>query len=693
MEVFYVFLTARERLLLRVLIDHEFGIDMKQLADAASVSLRTVQRDLKQLEKTLANQHLQLQRKPHLKIVGNEEQKQQLLERLSEGVQNDFTAQERISLLIASLLDAKEPIKLYTLAKDLNVAVATVSSDLYKASEWLERFGIELIRKRGFGIEAVGNETSIRRAMSAVLSEHLTEETFYQAVFSKDLQQEVANRLLHFVDLQTIRSVQLTLSKLQAESLERLTDQSYVALVVHITLAVERIRQGEKIQMDAGQLEVLEREKEVVPLAQKLARALERTFSVHIPKEEIGYLIMHLRGTRTSQPFEETLVKGNPELSYRVKAFIREMEVALQMTFSDPSFFQGLMAHLRPTIYRVEQQMKIHNPLLEQIKADYNELFETTKEKANKVFAPIVLPDEEIGFLTLHFGAAMTRKKNRHSLRALVVCSSGIGSARMLSSRIRDEFPEVTSITLASMLELDQYDPHSFDLFLSTVRLNEQKRQAIHVSPVLTDNEVTMIQTYLNSHNEQRPMLNLPPKKDGSTVTSMKEIINMSLYIEQVLDSIFHCDVSSVEDGLEMIIGQLEEKGKVKKKERVLSSLQEREALGGLAIPGSGLALYHTRTADIIAPVFGILTLTTPVTVQSMAGENEEITRMILMLAPIQLTEQQLAYMSYLSILLIESEEQTRLFKEESIAEIKSLLEEKSKTFLIRFINEGVDTT
>lgn len=104
------------------------------------------------------------------------------------------------------------------------------------------------------------------------------------------------------------------------------------------------------------------------------------------------------------------------------------------------------------------------------------------------------------------------------------------------------------------------------------------------------------------------------------------------------------------------------------------------------------MALYHTRTEDILAPVFGILTLSRSTSVLSMAGEKEDIARVILMLAPLDLTEQQLAYMSYLSILLIESEEQTKVFKEETISSIQSLLEEKSKTFLMRFINEGVDT-
>lgn len=682
-----MFITARERLLLTALLDNEQGLSAKALAKVASVSLRTIQRDLRSLDRVVSHFDLTLQRVPMLSLEGTEAAKRHLRMDIVEKKKRDFTSDERVSLLIAQLLDSKEPVKLFTLASELNVTSATVSTDLTKAEEWLRSYGIELIRKRGYGIELNGSETSIRRAMSSILTEHFTEETFYRAVYSDEMEKEVANRLLHFVDLQTIRLVQLTLGKLKQEKFAQITDQSYIALVVHVTLAIERIKQGERIQMDKDQLQALELEG-VISAAQSVARALEDAFNITIPREEVGYLIMHLRGARTLNPFGENA--GNTELTYRLKKLISGMEQELNVSLNEASFFQGLLAHLTPALYRVNQKMKIHNPLLDRIQSEYPDLFVATKKEANQAFAPIVLPDEEIGFLTLHFGAILTRQNQRSSLSALVVCSSGIGSAKMLSSRIQQEFAEITSITIASLFELDHYDPKSFDLFISTVNFDKSKG-AIHVSPVLTKEEVALIRSYIGRQSTQHLSMTAPATsrtEQGSV--SFRDIAAMSLFIEELLESVFEITSEQLQGGVQKACGIFEASGAIFHAERVYQALLAREKLGGLAIPGAELALYHTRTSDVVKPIFSIVSLTEKTSVASMASGQEDISRVLIMLAPVELSESKLEYMSFLSILLIESEEQTSLFKAGSVKDIQRFLELKSRDFLTAYITKGV---
>ncbi|GAF14483.1 mannitol operon activator, BglG family [Bacillus sp. JCM 19046] len=683
-----MFITARERIVLTILLDNEQGLLARELAKAASVSVRTIQRDLRSLDRLLSSYDLTLLRAPLLTLKGTEAAKRHLRLDIAEQRHQDFTSEERISLLIAQLLDSKEPIKLYTLARELNVTSATVGADLKKAEEWLHSFGIELIRKRGYGIEVHGTETAIRRAMSSILSEHLTEETFYQAVYSGEMEKEVANRLLHFVDFQTIRLVQLTLAKLKQDKFPQITDQSYIALVVHVTLAIERIKKGEQIQMDQDQLHVLELE-EILPVAQSVAHALEAQFAITIPREEVGYLIMHLRGARTLNPFGEKA--GNAELTFRLRNLISGMEQQLEVRFNEPSFFQGLLAHLTPALYRVNQEMKIYNPLLERIQLEYPSLFAATKKQANIAFAPIVLPDEEIGFLTLHFGAVLTRQSSPASLSALVVCSSGIGSAKMLSSRIKQEFAEVTSITIASLFELDQYDPETFDLFISTVNFDKSKG-AIHVSPVLTQAEVTLIRSFIESQSKNHKSMTAPTLiREHDERVAFHEITAMSRFIQALLESVIEIKSTNLQEGVLEVCGLLEASGAITHAEHVYHALLAREKLGGLAIPGAELALYHTRTSDVMRPIFTVVSLTNKTTVASMASGEEEISRVLVMLAPVDLSEDKLEFMSFLSILLIESEEQTNLFKSGSIETIQQVLDQRCREFLAAYISKGVE--
>ncbi len=53
------------------------------------------------------------------------------------------------------------------------MTAATVSHDLDKAEEWLSFFDLQLIRRRGYGVEVVGTEKSRRRAMSSLMVETL----------------------------------------------------------------------------------------------------------------------------------------------------------------------------------------------------------------------------------------------------------------------------------------------------------------------------------------------------------------------------------------------------------------------------------------------------------------------------------------------------------------------------------------
>ncbi len=294
-------------------------------------------------------------------------------------------------------------------------------------------------------------------------------------------------------------------------------------------------------------------------------------------------------------------------------------------------------------------------------------------------------------FLTLHFGAVLTRQSSPASLSALVVCSSGIGSAKMLSSRIKQEFAEVTSITIASLFELDQYDPETFDLFISTVNFDKSKG-AIHVSPVLTQAEVTLIRSFIESQSKNHMSMTAPTLlREQHERVAFHEITAMSRFIQALLESVIEIKSTNLQEGVLEVCGLLEASGAITHAEHVYHALLAREKLGGLAIPGAELALYHTRTSDVMRPIFTVVSLTNKTTVASMASGEEEISRVLVMLAPVDLSEDKLEFMSFLSILLIESEEQTNLFKSGSIEAVQQVLDQRCREYLAAYISKGVE--
>ena len=53
--------------------------------------------------------------------------------------------------------------------------------------------------------------------------------------------------------------------------------------------------------------------------------------------------------------------------------------------------------------------------------------------------AGVSLPDSEIAFIVLHFGGSL-KSQSTQLLHVLVVCSSGIGTSRLLATRLQQSF-------------------------------------------------------------------------------------------------------------------------------------------------------------------------------------------------------------------------------------------------------------
>lgn len=79
----------------------------------------------------------------------------------------------------------------------------------------------------------------------------------------------------------------------------------------------------------------------------------------------------------------------------------------------------------------------MYNPMTEQIKRDYFLLYMAVEEGMEKFFPGLRFPDDEIAFIVLHFGSALEIKREEAKIKALIVCSSGIGSSKMLASRLK----------------------------------------------------------------------------------------------------------------------------------------------------------------------------------------------------------------------------------------------------------------
>jgi len=662
-------LSIRQRMILDILLQEEQGITVGEIAERIEVSSRTIHREMTDLEKLLRKFELTLEKKSGfgVQILGEPQNKEKLNDSLFNLTTTEYTAQERKVIILCTLLEATEPIKLLSLSIDLKVTTATISHDLDDVEEWVKRYELRLIRKRGYGVEVQGTESAKRKCMSSLIADHLNEHVLLDMIkdniHNKSINHidSIAERLLGLVDKSKLIKIENALSDLDQELPYPLADSAYIALVIHLALAIERIEKGEKIHFDEETLENLRNKKEY-QIAEHIIQRLNKTLGIDIPLAEIGYITMHLRGAKLRSTQQDPFWSDNVELLTKTQQFIRQCEKKLGVPLSkDSSLLEGLVTHMEPALYRISRNMKIRNPLLLQIQQDYPELYQIIQEIVKEVFPNIIIPDEEIGYLVMHIGAAQERSQTvtRH-YRALVVCSSGIGSSKILATRIKKEIPEIEIMGILSLFEVSSISKNNYDLIISTISLPLPRDEYLIVSPLLPKSDVAKIRAFfprvqMNDLHEQ-----LSPTKLKSTKNAVEQMKELYLHLEASLKILEHFRVikltnrhGRIENILTEGLGLLPQNYTQQEIQNIIFKLMEREKLGGLGIPDTDLALFHTRCKEVKSPVFSILALSQPLYLKSMDHQEIEINKILLLLAPSKISKEGMSVLSEISSLLI----------------------------------------
>src|SRR5699024_10670157 len=114
------------------------------------------------------------------------------------------------------------------------------------------------------------------------------------------------------------------------------------------------------------------------------------------------------------------------------------------------------------------------------------------RKSLEKEFPNIRFPDDEIAFIVPHFGSALLMQEEKKGIHAVIVCPTGIGTSKMLASRIQKEFAEISSVEIKSIRAIEKSNLNKFDLILSTVRLPFDDIHYILVSPLLNEKDIQM---------------------------------------------------------------------------------------------------------------------------------------------------------------------------------------------------------
>lgn len=613
-------MTPRTKQILTVLLKEEKPLPVQNLAKQVGVSKRTVQRELEYMDASLKGYNVRFLSKTGAGVwlEGSREDREQLSREIANSDLFDAgNREERRKRLILEILKDKGLKKLFYYSSKFKVSEATVSGDLEAVEEWLNKYGLFVVRKPGSGVAIEGNEEGYRRAIRAFIDENIDTGFLHEAYegeeqFSAACESIRRNQIGQILNDDILKRVVGCLMCMEDSRVMNLTENSYMGLVIHITIAVNRILKNEIIEQDAGWDGKLERDEDYL-LAGKIAGALEEEFKIQIPPVEISYICLHLKGSKHEKiqwNDQKMVVMENRELQQLVNELIDTFdEKNAFLLKQDEEFIQGLLAHLQPTFIRILYGMQITNPVLDMVKQEYPDIFARCVRVAEVLerWLEKPVPETETGFLTIHFGAAMVRLEGRsENIRQVhigVVCSSGIGISRLMSTKLEKALKDRISITTYGKNDITPYVAGKLDFFVSSIPLEPQQVPVIFVNPLLSEADMEQVRRMVYQY-ERTPKIQ---KEEDSFSRELEEINLMAAQINAVIKYLEFFKVDNDISFEELLIAIGEKLSPYRDRgEMIQEDLRRREKLSSQIFAEFGFALLHTRSRGVVRPSFTV---------------------------------------------------------------------------------------
>lgn len=482
--------------MVKQLMESDKYIPLQQMADEYGISLRTVRADLLQLEDWLRERGVSLvrDRSAGVSLRLATGQSEQLA--LQMGERPDYMdAEQRVSLLMKQLLQ-ETSLSVKTVMEELKVSKNTLLQDLNEIRERLTGWDLTLIRDRG-QLHIEGSEKRKRRAYLHLLRSEITDDKLLRYI----LDQRGANYSpmtpwKDWFEADDAAMLFDTIQRLEEKMGVQFTDAGYSTLILHLLMAMERLRGTHSIEMDRESLSELQDHEAYELVKTEVVPRIERHFQVKLPATEIGYITQHILGAQKQSLPAEDLVIADLAKQIIVRT---EQELGRPLQMID-QIVQGLVIHLKPAIYRAKFGLQSKNPLMEQLEAQYGSLLNVLERIVNEVMAPwsVTFDRDEVGYIMFHIGSGLIPAKAPTRKRVAIVCGSGLGTSAMLKRRVAAIFPQVDIVGTYSYKESAEITLQTADAILSTMEISHALQVPwMKVSPLLNQNDQKQITSFL----------------------------------------------------------------------------------------------------------------------------------------------------------------------------------------------------
>lgn len=532
---------------------HDY-ISSERLASKFDVTERTIRNDIQEINLVLLENGavIKLKRKYGYYIEITEDRLfGQFLEELEKENKSNMeleTSKDRIRYILSLLLESDDYISLNEIMDKVFISKNTLNNYIKTIKKIIEKYYLEYIAKPNVGIKLIGTEDNKRKC----IMDHVITYDFdnYITGFTKE-----ERALFIGIDLDYLKEI--TLSQLKRRNIET-SDYNIKNLIIHLALMISRVKQNNYINL----LDI-ETDYSIMGIVESLCKDVEQYYDIIISKGEKNYIYLHF----VANTHMEAADIDDEWLERSVQNILDIIYENYSFDLRDDEILTGdLFRHMKSIFINKSFGLNIRNPLINTIKNNYPLAFEITLTAISKVFTkqPFVLNEEDVGYVSVHIGAAIERyfAKRLEKKNVILVCGSGQATIRMLEARLNLYFSDkINIVRCISYNDYNNYrgkDFNRIDFVISTVPLESKIVPSITVNFALKNKDVESISRFINRINVKK---------------EQKE----SAFFDEELFFRFH-EVSNKESLIRILCDKLKEKGIVE--DEFIDSVLEREELG-----------------------------------------------------------------------------------------------------------------
>ena len=547
-------LTYRQRNLLKQLLNSDKLQTIENYAIKSDVSVRTIHKDLDEIEHFLKGSPVFLVRKSGvgIGIEGNLEERQNILKKvfLEQENKNSLSTKYRRLRISSYLLNHKEGSSVQKLADEYFVSKSSIAIDLEKIEEWCKEYNLDLIKDRN-GTRIKGKEKNVRHAMANLISDFKKIEVTQEKDYDDESRIELYTqyRLLNLFPDISLKKIEEIIVDNERRLNYRINEISFTILITHLVIMVQRIQNGDSLELDLL-LDENNTNNVVFKTATNIALELSKAFNININSVEIHFIYIYLislgiQSDFRNLEFDDHLLTIDPKIKEITQKIIDLVSNITQINLSlDKPLFFGLLTHIKPMIERIKYGVTLKNPLINEIKTNFASILSVLYllvPEFRKLFDAHI-NDSELSYMAIHFQAALER--NAPCQKVVIVCPEGVGFSRFLANRISKYVPSIEIIDIITAQKARKIDSENIDFIISTVPLH-CNIPVILVSSIVDFNDIQTISNFIiekNISSSNIEFKNLKKMIEPNLIFLLKENENKTEIIQQVCNKLHQQD-------------------------------------------------------------------------------------------------------------------------------------------------------